>query len=125
MSDQTLMLSYHVPGTLGADLNIRVKAPHDMQLIHASAQGSGAAAAGLSIGSATDATAYLAKSSIGVSNVAVDFDFDNFATYAASQAYPRISKNTYLCLALDYDYNGGGGAVASADVSITLTLLKG
>jgi hypothetical protein len=124
MSDQTLMLSYHVPGTLAADLNIRFKVPHDMQLIHVTAQGSNAYAAGLSIGTASDATAHLAKSSIGVSNVAVDFDFDNFATYS-SQAYPRISKATYLCLALDYDYNTGGSSQASADVTITLTLLKG
>jgi hypothetical protein len=124
MSDQTIMLSYHVPGTLGADLNIRFKAPHDMQLIHVSAQGSGVAAAGLSIGTATDAAIHLAKASIGVSNVAVEFDFEDFVAYA-NKAYPRIAKSAYLCLALDYDYNAGGGSVASADVTITLTLLKG
>jgi hypothetical protein len=122
--DQDILLSYHIPGTLGADLDIRFKAPFDMQLVKVTAQGSNTAAAGLSIGTASDATAHLAKSSIGVSNTAVDFDFDNFATYT-NKAYPRISKDAYLCLALDYDYNGGGGANASANVTLTLHLLKG
>jgi hypothetical protein len=121
---QTIQQTYHVPGTLGADLNIRFTAPCDMQLIHISAVGSGAAAAGLSVGTSSSATAYLAKSSIGVSGTPVEFDFDNFATYS-NKAYPRITDGTVVVLALDYDYNNGGAGSASADVTIVLTFLKG
>ena len=123
-SSQLTTLSWHVPGTLGADLNIRQKMPYDAQLLHVSAVGSNAYAAGLEIGIGTDADAYMVKKSIGVSNTAVEFDLDDFTT-ASSKTYPRIDKGSHLCLALDYDYNGGGSSNASANVTITLLLALG
>jgi hypothetical protein len=59
--------TYHIPGTLGADLNIRFKLPGDAQLLHVSATGSNIAAAGLSLGNSTDGVAYMAKKSVGIS----------------------------------------------------------
>jgi hypothetical protein len=123
-SGQFVTLTWHVPGTLGADLAIKQTMGFDAQLVHVSAVGSNAYAAGLSIGTASDATAHLAKSSIGVSGTPVEFDYDNFATYS-SKAYPRLSKGAVLALALDYNYNNGGSAQASADVTITATLMVG
>ena len=123
-SSQLLTLTWHVPGTLSADLNIRQKMPYDAQLIHVSAVGSNAAAAGLELGIGTDTDAHMVKKSIGVSGTPVEFDLDDF-TGAASKTYPRISKGAQLVAVLDYNYNGGGGASASADVTITLTLAQG
>jgi hypothetical protein len=123
-SGQKFTLSFHVPGTLGADLNIRYKAPSNCQLVHVSAVGSNTAAAGLTLGSSADVAAYMTKKSIGVSNTPVEFDFDDFLSYA-SKAYPRITDGTIVLFALDYDYNGGGGSTASADVTIVATFLEG
>ena len=123
-TEQAVTHTWHVPGTLGADLAIRLALPFDAQLVHVSAVGSNTYAAGLSIGTGTDAIAHMAKKSIGVSGTPVEFDFDDFATYA-NKAYPRLSKGAVLALALDYDYNGGGGANASANVTIVAELLVG
>ena len=123
-SGQLLTLTWHVPGTLAADLDIRQKMPYDAQLIHVSAVGSNAAAAGLEIGIGTDADAHMVKKSIGVSRTPVEFDVDDF-TGASTKTYPRISKGAQLIFTLDYNYNGGGGASASADVTITATLAQG
>lgn len=123
-SGQLITHTWHVPGTLAANLNIRQKVPYNAQLLHVSAVGSNAYAAGLEIGIGTDPDAYMVKKSIGVSGTAVEFDVEDFVT-AASKTYPRIDKGSHLCLALDYDYNGGGSANASADVTITCLLALG
>ena len=118
--------SFHVPGDLSADLNVRFTAPSDCQLVHVSAVGSNAYAAGLNIGISTDTDGFIEKYDIGVSNTPVekeaitDFDGDE-----AGSQYPRISNGDIVVLELDYDYNGGGSANASANVTIVLTFLEG
>jgi len=123
-SGQAVTHTWHVPGSLGADLSIRMTMPFAAQLVHVSAVGSNAYGAGLSIGSGTDATAYMAKKTIGVSGTPVEFAYADFVDYA-SKRYPNIPKGGVLALALDYDYNGGGGANASANVTIVAELLIG
>ena len=123
-SRQKFVQTWHVPGTLSADLNIRYTAPSNCTLIHVSAVGSNAYAAGLTIGTSASAAEFMAKSSIGVSNTPVEFDFDNFATYT-NKAYPRIEDGDVVIFAVDYNYNGGGSANASADVTIVATFLEG
>jgi len=123
-SGQAVTHTWHVPGALGADLNIRTTMPFDAQLVHVSAVGSNAYGAGLTIGNSGTAAAYMAKKTIGVSGTPVEFAYADFVAYA-TKAFPRITKGTILVLALDYDYNGGGGANASADVTIVAELLIG
>ena len=123
-SRQKFVMSWHVAGTLAADLNIRFKAPSNCTLVHVSAVGSNSKPAGLTIGTSDDADEFLTKKAIGASNVPNEFDFDDFATYA-NKAYPRIEDGDVVILALDYDYNGGGSASASADVTIVATFLEG
>ena len=123
-SGQKFTMSWHVAGALAADLNIRFKMPTPAQLVHVSAVGSNTAAAGLTIGTAGDADAYMAKKSIGVSGTPVGFDYTDFATYA-DKAYPRPTAGTNIVFALDFNYNGGGNALASADVTIVATFLEG
>jgi hypothetical protein len=119
--NRTFQQSYHVVGTLGADWNIRFYLPFDAQLIHVSAVGSNAYAAGLNIGSSSDTDAYLTKSDIGVSNTPVEFDRDDFV----GDQYPHIADGTIIVLQLDYNYAGGGSANASADVTVVLTFTEG
>lgn len=113
--------TYHVPGTLGADLNIRFKLPCNAQLLHVSAVGSNTAAAGLSLGNSTDGIAYMAKKAVGVSGAPVEFDRDEFS----GSQFPHISRGTVFVAALDHDYNGGGASSASADITLVLTFTEG
>ena len=120
--------AYHVSGSLGADLAIAFTAPFDMTLLHVSAVGSNAYAAGLEIGDSADPNEYLVKADIGVSGTPVEFDGDNFVDTAGDthgRYYPRIADGTVVELALDFNYNGGGSAQASADVTIVLTFAQG
>ena len=123
-SGQITFLTWHIPGTLAADISIRHTLPFDAQLVHVSAVGSNTAAAGLEIGIGSSAAAYMAKKSIGVSGTPVEFDLDDFTTWTG-KAYPRLAKGGILAFALDYDYNAGGGALASANVTIVAELLIG
>ena len=123
-SGQFVTHTWHVPGTLAANLSIRLKMAFDAQLIHVSTVGSNAYAAGLQIGNGTTAEAYMVKKSIGVSGTPVVFDLDDFVD-AATKTYPRLTKGNILALALDYDYNGGGSAQASADVTIVAAMIAG
>lgn len=113
--------TYHVPGTLGADLNIRFKLPCNAQLLHVSAGGSNAAAAGLSLGHSTDGVAYMAKKAAGVSGAPVEFDRDDFV----GSQFPHIAQGTVFVAAVDYDYNGGGSSSASADITLVFTFSEG
>ncbi|NMC12666.1 MAG: hypothetical protein GYA34_07255 [Chloroflexi bacterium] len=113
--------TYHIPGTLAADLNIRFKLPCDAQLLHVSAVSSNTAAAGLTLGNSTEAAAYLAKKAAGVSGMPTVFDRDDFT----GGQYPHIAQGTVFAAALDYDYNGGGSASASTDLSLVFTFTEG
>ena len=125
---QKFTYTVHVPGTLGADLNVRFTIPTDCCLVHVSAVGSNTKAAGLEIGDSSDPNGYLTKASIGVSSTPVEKaigDFDGaLLTYPGSE-FPRFSDGDVLVIVLDYNYNGGGSASASADVTIVLTFVEG
>ncbi len=113
--------TYHIPGTLGADLNVRCKLPCDAQLLHVSAVGSNAAAAGLSLGHASDGVAYMTKKAVGISGTPVVFDRDDFV----GSQFPHMAQGTIFVAALDYDYNNGGSSTASADITLVLTFSEG
>jgi hypothetical protein len=113
--------TYHIPGTLGADLNIRFKLPCNAQLLHVSATGSNAAAAGLSLGHAADGAAYMTKKAVGVSGAPAIFDRDDFV----GSQFPHIARGSVFTAALDYDYNNGGSASASADITLVFTFTEG
>jgi hypothetical protein len=117
--------SYHIPGTLTANINIRFTAPFDMQLVHASAVASNDSDATLALGDSSDTDEYLTATAIGDSNVPVEFDGNDFvdangATH--SRYYPHITDGTVVVATLDYD---GSAGTAAADVTIVLTFTEG
>jgi hypothetical protein len=121
-------VTFHVPGTLSADLSINWTVPTDCQLLHISAVNSTAYAAGLEVGHSTDADEYLTKASIGVSGTPVEFDGNDFVDSDGNTHdcyYPHIADGTVVCIDLDFNYNGGGSANASADVTLVLTFAEG
>ena len=119
-------ISFHVAGTLTADLNIRWTAPCDCTLIHVSAVSSDANAFGINVGDSTDTDGFLAKYSAGISDTPVEKEaFGDFSGALAGGQYPRISDGDILVIEVDFNYNGGGSALASDDPTIVLTFAEG
>jgi hypothetical protein len=111
-------MAFHVPGTLSADLSIIWTAPAGAQLVHVSAVGSNANNGLITIGTTSDADAYLESASIGVSDVPVEFELADFV----GDQYPVIADGDVCTIVLDHD---GAGGTATDDFTVVLTLLEG
>ena len=118
-------MSFHVPGTLSANLNIRFTIPSPCTLIHSSAVASNDSAATLCLGTSADTDGYLVACVIGDSNTPVEkevADFDGaLLTYVGSEP-PRLADGTIFVAILDYD---GAGGTAAADFTLVLTFQEG
>ena len=125
MAQRVFQQSYHIPGTLSADINIRFTAPFDCTLLHVSAVGSNANDGLITIGDSSDADEYLTSSSIGDSNTPVEFDGNDFVDTAGAthtRYYPRIADGTVVVVTLDYD---GSGGTATDDFTLVMTFAEG
>jgi hypothetical protein len=111
-------LSFHVPGTLAANVSMYWTAQADCQLIHVSANGSNANNGLLDIGPSADTDGYLDGVSVGDSNTPAEFGLADFV----NAAYPHIVKGTVVALSLDYD---GAGGTATHDFTVVLTFTEG
>jgi hypothetical protein len=117
--------TYHVPGTLAANVNIRFTAPCNCTLLHVSAVASNNSDATLIIGDSTDTDEYLTSSTIGDSGTPVEFDGDDFVDTDGNthnRYYPRIADGTVVVVTLDYD---GASGTAAQDVTLVLTFAEG
>ena len=121
MQGDRWVIPIHMPGTLTADLAFRFVSDKDLQLEHVSGVGTGAAAAGLQLGTSVTAEAYLVKASIGISGTPVEFKRANFV----GTQYPHILAGTIVVVTLDFDWNNGGGATAAAGVTLILSFSEG
>jgi hypothetical protein len=110
--------SFHIPGTLTANLNIRFTVPKDCQLLHVSASNSAATSGTFILGTSADDDAYLTTSDIGDSNVPNEFDLDNFV----GSQFPHIVDGTIFVVTVDYD---GAAGTAAANLTLILTFLEG
>jgi len=111
--------SFHVPGTLSANVVITWTAPYDGRVKHISAGGSNANDGLLIFGISTDNNSILASASIGDSGTPVEFDVDNWATNNPTGAF---SKGEILVATLDYD---GASGTATDDFTLVITTLEG
>jgi hypothetical protein len=111
-------LSFHIPGTLSANVDMRWTAQADCQLIHVSSNGSNANNGLLDIGPSTDTDGYLDGVANGVSNTPNEYSKANFV----GAEFPHILKGTIVVLALDYD---GAGGTATHDFTVVLTFTEG
>jgi hypothetical protein len=110
--------SFHIPGTLTANLNIRWKVPTDCQLIHVSAGNSAATNGTFILGLSTDDDAYLTTADVGDSNVPNVFTKANFV----GTEFPHILAGTIFVITVDYD---GAAGTAAANLTLILTFLEG
>jgi len=117
--------AFHIPGTLGADINIRFTAPSNCQLVHVSAVASNDSDATLALGNSADTDGFLAAATIGDSNTPTEFDlsdFDGALLTNAGEEYPSIDDEDIVVITLDHD---GTSGTAAADVTIVLTFTEG
>ena len=119
MQGHRIVIPFHVPGTLGANIVITWTACFDGRVKHISAVGSNANNGLLIFGISTNTDSILASASIGDSNTPVEFDVDNWATTNATGAF---SKGEILVATLDYD---GAGGTATDDFTLVITVLDG
>jgi hypothetical protein len=110
--------TYHVPGTLAANVTITFTAPADCMLEHVSANGTNANDGKLTIGYIGALEAYLASAAIGDSDTPAEFVRANFV----GAEYPHIVKGTKVNIGLDFD---GAGGTATANFTVVLTFSEG
>ena len=116
--DRIFQQTYHVPGTLAANLDIRFTAPMDCTLLHVSAVASNDSDATLAIGTSDDTDEFLTAAAIGDSQVPVEKTRTDFE----GDQYPRIQDGDVVVLTLDFD---GAGGTAAQNVTIVLTFAEG
>ena len=110
--------SYHIPGTLTANIGIRFTVPFACQLVHVSAVASNDSAATLIIGTSADTDAYLESTTIGDSGTPVEKARSNFV----GSQYPHIADDTVVVITLDFD---GAAGTAAQNVTLVLTFTEG
>jgi len=116
--ERVFQQSYHIPGTLSANITITFAAPFDMQLVHVSAVANNDSDATLKIGNSSDDDAYLLAAAIGDSGTPVEKSRVNFI----GGQYPHIADGTVVVATLDYD---GDSGTAAQNVTIVLTFTEG
>ena len=115
--------AFHVPGTLGANLNIIFKAPSNCTLVHVSAVSSNDSDATIIAGTTTDDNGYIEEAVIGDSEVPAEFeDLTDFDGALALDQYPRISNGDIVQVIIDYD---GDAGTAANDLTVVLTFVEG
>jgi len=119
MQGTKISKSFHVTGTLAANVNIRFTAEANMTLQQISAVASNDSDATLAAGISSDTDSILVAAVIGDSNTPVTKTQTNWATTNTTGA---IAKGDIVVLTLDYD---GASGTAAADVTIDLTFTEG
>ena len=117
--------TYHIPGTLAANIAIQFTVEANMSLLHVSAVASNDSDATIEIGSSADQNGFLVAAVIGDSNVPAEFaiaDFDGALLGSPGSEYPRLTDGLIFTVDLDYD---GAAGTAAANVTIVLVFSEG
>jgi len=109
--------SFHIPGTLSANLAIEWLVPYDCQLIHVSVSNTANSGGTFIIGTSADDNAYLDTSDVGNND---SFEFDK-ADFVGAE-YPHIVDGTKVLITVDFD---GAGGTAAANLTLVLTFTEG
>lgn len=120
--NRTFQQSYHIPGTLTANITITFTAHADISLQHVSAVASNASSANLIVGTAADTDGYIAATDIGDSGTPVEIGPSGMAGAIAGGHSPHIKKGTVVVVTLDFD---GSSGTAAQNVTLVLTFLEG
>ena len=110
--------TYHIPGTLAANITITHKAALSCTLLHVSAAASNDSDATLKIGTSADTASFLAAATIGDSGTPKEFERSSFV----GTQFPRVNDGDTVIYTLDYD---GSSGTAAANVTLILTFAEG
>ena len=113
-------LSFHVTGTLAANVTVYWKAPFDCVLQHVSAVASNNSDATLKIGDSGDDDEILVATAIGDSGSPAEFDRDDWRS--GFNETGRILKGDVVIFTLDYD---GVAGTAAQNVTIVAAFTEG
>ena len=113
-----MIYTWHIPGTLAADIAIKFTAFVNMTIQHISAVASNDSDATLKVGTSSDDDEFLAAATIGDSGSPKEFDRDDFV----GAQFPRIEDGDVVVLTLDYD---GAAGTAAQNVTIVMTCAEG
>ena len=109
----------HVPGTLTADLDIRISVPVDCRLNRLSIVASNASDATIDVGPSGDPNEILSAKDAGDSGTPAVYTSADFET---TNETGELDKGDVLVLTVDYD---GAVGTAAADLTIDLDFLEG
>jgi hypothetical protein len=119
MLGQYTTRTIHVPGVLGADLDVRVAVARGCRLVAVSAVAGNESAATLAIGVAADRESILAPAPIGGNGAPALFGPGD---WAGTNRSGRLRAGEVLVVTLDYD---GEGGAAAQDVTVEMGFLEG
>ncbi len=108
-------ITIHVPGTLTANLDIRMAADRNWKITHVSAVTSNDSDLTLTIGNDADDDAYLDTTTVGDSQVPDEFDRDDFV----DEQFPTHDKGDVLVVTVDYD---GSSGTAGQNLTVVITV---
>lgn len=111
--------SFHIPGTLAADVAVRFAVAFDCRVVHVSAVASNDSDATMTLGISSDTDSILASTTIGDSGVPAEFDRDD---WASANETADLSKGDIVVLSVDYD---GSSGTAADDLTVIITALEG
>jgi len=113
------LISFHVPGTLAANLAIIWTAPFDGRIKKVSSVASNNSDALLEVGTTSDADYYFASHTVGDSSVP---SVKTRADFASTTVDGSFDEGDVLKLTVDYD---GAAGTAANDLTIVLAILEG
>jgi hypothetical protein len=114
-----IIWSFHVPGTLAANVDVRFAVPVDCRVVHVSAVASNDSDATMTFGVSGDTDSILAATTIGDNAVPAVFDRDS---WAAANETAELVKGDTAVLTVDFD---GSSGTAAADLTVVVTALEG
>ncbi len=119
MQGHRLLLPFHIPGTLTANIVITFVLPFDCRVKHVGACASNDSDATLILGVSGDTSSILEAAVIGDSSVPVEKVQSDFAS---ANPTGKLSKDEILVITVDFD---GSTGTAANDLTVLLTLLEG
>jgi len=117
MQGSHIIYSFHTPGALSANANIRFTALRTMTLQHVSVVGSNASDATIDIGISTDTDSILDGSAFGDSNTPATYSRSNFAS---TNETGLVNAGEIVVITIDFD-GASGTAVADSTIVLTFT----
>jgi hypothetical protein len=124
MDGMRVLVPFHVPGTLAANVSFIFRAPCDLTLKSVQAVGTNANNALITVGTTADTDGYLTSSDVGDSSVPAEYRRSSFtgALVASSGQDVAVADDTVVQVTVDYD---GSAGTAVQNLTVLLEFTEG